>query len=196
MKPFLTLILGCCLVLSIFGCEGSSAPASGEPASGKSASEKLAIPPSPILTPLGNSGVTSEPPVKNFVFGQAIYVPAYSFIYHGSGDRYLLSITLSIRNTSSTDVILVRSVQYFNSAGALEAQFASGSLRLAPMATAEFFIPEHDPIGGSGANFVVEWVSEKEKVSQPIIEAVMISTRSQQGISFLSTGRVIGELRP
>ena len=36
----------------------------------------------------------------NPVEGQVFYVPAYSHIYHGEGKPYLLTITLSVRNTS------------------------------------------------------------------------------------------------
>jgi len=67
-------------------------------------------------------------------------------------------------------------------------------LRLAPLATTEFFVPEQDSSGGSGANFIVEWVAEKKQVNTPIIEAVMISTSGQQGISFVRSGQVVQAL--
>jgi hypothetical protein len=41
-----------------------------------------------------------------------------------------------------------------------------------------------------GANFIVEWVASTE-VSEPIVEAIMIGTDFQQGISFTSPGKVI-----
>jgi hypothetical protein len=44
--------------------------------------------------------------------------------------------------------------------------------------------------GGSGANFIVEWTAATT-VSEPVVEAVMISAQAGQGISFLSPGRVI-----
>ncbi|MEM8603550.1 MAG: DUF3124 domain-containing protein, partial [Cyanobacteria bacterium P01_H01_bin.121] len=46
--------------------------------------------------------------------------------------------------------------------------------------------------GGSGANFIVRWGAARE-VSTPIVEAVMISTQSQQGLSFVSAAKVIEE---
>ena len=58
------------------------------------------------------------------------------------------------------------------------------------MASTNFVVPENDQTGGSGANFIVEWIAETE-VFEPIIEAVMVSTASQQGLSFISVGRVI-----
>ena len=46
----------------------------------------------------------------NPVEGQTVYVPAYSHVYHGAGAPYLLTITLSVRNTSLDSEISVTSV--------------------------------------------------------------------------------------
>jgi Mg/Co/Ni transporter MgtE len=53
-------------------------------------------------------------------------------------------------------------------------------------------IKESDKAGGSGANFIVGWEAETY-ANIPIIESVMIGTKGQQGISFLSRGQVIKE---
>jgi Protein of unknown function (DUF3124) len=45
-------------------------------------------------------------------------------------------------------------------------------------------------------NNIIEWVAEKKTVTEPIIEAVMISTRLQQGISFVTLGHVIQNIKP
>ncbi|MBF2027205.1 MAG: DUF3124 domain-containing protein [Oscillatoriales cyanobacterium C42_A2020_001] len=127
--------------------------------------------------------------------GQIVYVPVYSHIYHGNGQEQLLTVTLSIRNTSLKSPLFIRSVRYYNSAGKRVKEYTKGNLRLAPLATTEFLIPQQDASGGSGANFIVEWVAEQQ-LSTPIIEAVMISTSSQQGISFVTSGRVIQEILP
>ena len=58
------------------------------------------------------------------------------------------------------------------------------------MESLRYVIPESDKSGGSGANFIVEWKSDKY-VNPPIVESVMIGTQTQQGISFTSRGRVI-----
>ena len=52
------------------------------------------------------------------------------------------------------------------------------------------YIKSKDKSGGSGAKFIVKWESKKP-VNQPLIEAIMISTRSGQGISFVSKGQAI-----
>jgi Protein of unknown function (DUF3124) len=121
---------------------------------------------------------------------QTIYVPAYSHVYYRSGQEYLLAITLSIRNTSFTDSILVKSVRYYDTKGRLVKKYSKKSLQIPPMATAEFFVQDEDTSGGSGANFIVEWKTKKG-VDEPIVEAIMIGTSSGQGISLVSPGRLI-----
>ncbi len=127
--------------------------------------------------------------------GQLVYVSAYSHVYYGDGQRFLMAVTLSIRNTSPRDSILVRAVRYYDSAGHVVKEATDVPLRLSPMATVEYLIPERDPSGGSGANFVVDWVAESPQVTEPVIETIMVTTHSQ-GISFTATGRVIEELGP
>jgi len=129
------------------------------------------------------------------VQGQVVYVPAYSHIYHEDGSPYLLTITLSIRNTSMDHEIVVNSVRYFGTKGKEVKSHLQKPLRLAALATVEFLIERDDSAGGSGANFLVEWVAD-QAVPEPIIEAVMIDTKGQQGISFARSGRVIREVVP
>jgi hypothetical protein len=66
---------------------------------------------------------------------------------------------------------------------------------LPALATTEFLVERDDASGGSGANFLVEWVAQDE-VTEPIIEAVMIDTKGQQGISFARSGRPVREIIP
>ena len=129
------------------------------------------------------------------VQGQVVYVPAYSHIYHQDGTPTLLTITLSIRNTSVDREIVVETVRYFDTSGKEVKSYLKKPLRLSPMATTEFLVERDDTSGGSGANFLVRWVSDAA-VSEPIIEAVMIDTDRQQGISFARTGKVIEEVTP
>jgi hypothetical protein len=127
------------------------------------------------------------------VTGQLVYVPAYSHIYHGDGKPYLLTITLSVRNTSIDKEIIVKSIRYFDTKGREVKAYLKKPVRLPSLGTTEIVIDRNDSTGGSGANFLVEWYA-KSKVSQPIIEAVMIDTNSQQGISFVRAGSVISEM--
>lgn len=140
-----------------------------------------------------------EPPLqtvsldrKNIAMGQTIYVPIYSHIYHYNSQDHVmnLSATMSVRNTDSKNSIIITSVKYYDTSGQLIRQDIDRPVALNPLASTSFFIAADDTSGGSGANFMVEWVAEKP-VSEPVVEAVMISTSSSQGISFVSPGKVV-----
>ena len=125
--------------------------------------------------------------------GQTIYVPIYSHIYSGlKGRPFSLAATLSIRNTDPKNTITLMSVKYFDSDGNLVKEYLDKPSVLKAMATTRYILTESDTTGGSGANFLVKWQSST-KVNPPIIEAVMIGTRSGQGLSFVSRGQVIEE---
>ncbi|MBW4426237.1 MAG: DUF3124 domain-containing protein [Nostoc desertorum CM1-VF14] len=130
---------------------------------------------------------------KNFKIasGQTIYVPVYSHIYHHNKQEiFELAVTLSVRNTDMTNPIVITSVRYYNSEGKLIKQYLERPIQLDALASTDFFINRNDTSGGLGANFIVEWVAQTE-ISEPIVEAVMIGTDFQQGISFISPGRAI-----
>ena len=123
-------------------------------------------------------------------------MPVYSHIYFRDKSRTInLTATLSIRNTDEQDALRVTAVRYYDTNGKLVRTYVNEPLRLAPMAALDFVVAEDDTSGGVGANFIVEW-SAAQAVSEPVVEAVMISTASGQGISFLSTGRVIASRTP
>ena len=187
-----------CLAIAILvltGCQSLN----GQNTAQKSPSQPIES--CPQYSPELNEGVTSVPsetlnPSK-IVRGQTLYVPFYSQIYQpkGFGQRLDLSGTLSIRNTSKTDEIRITRVDYFNSSGKLVKEcLGSENSVLSPMATTEFGITRQDDSGGSGANFIVEWVSEKP-VSDPVVEAIMITSSGTHSYGFTGFGRVIEELK-
>lgn len=125
--------------------------------------------------------------------GQTVYVPIYSHIYSGvKGRPFDLAATLSIRNTNLEYPITLISVKYYDTTGKLVADYLEAPIKLGPLVSTRYIITEDDKAGGSGANFIVVWKSERQ-LNSPIIEAVMIGTHSGQGISFLSRGQVIKE---
>ena len=129
----------------------------------------------------------------NLLKGQSIYVPIYSHIYHGDKERPLdLAATLSIRNTDPEQKITLLSADYFNSDGHLLTNYVKRPIQLKNLATIRYVIKSSDKSGGSGAKFIVRWESS-EPANPPLIEAIMISTKSQQGISFISRGQAIKE---
>ncbi|RPJ11019.1 MAG: DUF3124 domain-containing protein [Desulfobacteraceae bacterium] len=126
--------------------------------------------------------------------GQTVYVPIYSHIYSGDRERpFLLAATLSIRNTDPDQSITVKAIDYYDSDGKLLKKYLQKNLTLNPMASTRVVIKESDKSGGSGANFIVKWESNK-MVTAPLIESIMIGTQVQQGISFTSRGQVIIEM--
>jgi hypothetical protein len=123
--------------------------------------------------------------------GQTIYVPAYSHIYYGNREQtFLLTITLSIRNIDADKKIKITLVDYYETQGKLVKKFIKNPVVLQPLESLRYIIPESDKAGGSGANFIVNWESDK-LANPPIVESIMISTKGAQGISFTSRGRVI-----
>lgn len=125
--------------------------------------------------------------------GQTVYVSIYSHIYSGRNARpFDLAAVLSIRNTDMDHAVTILSAKYYDTDGKPLREYLTEPLQLNALASTRFIIAEGDKAGGSGANFIVKWKSE-QPVSPPIIEAVMIGTRSGQGISFVSRGQVIEE---
>jgi Protein of unknown function (DUF3124) len=138
--------------------------------------------------------VTLDNTVK-IIRGQTVYVPVYSHIYYvDRTQRREFATTLSIRNTDLTNPIIVASTSYYNTNGELVRKYLKQPVELNPLATTNFVVNLDDTTGGVGACFIVEWVTTKE-VSDPVIEAVMIHTPSNQGLSLISNGRVIKSWR-
>jgi hypothetical protein len=125
--------------------------------------------------------------------GQTIYVPVYSSIPTADNSLlYQLAITVSIRNTDRSRPIVLTEVRYYDQDGRLVRDFLKKPLRIAPMAAMEVFVREGDSSGGTSASFFVEWVAE-QVVSAPVVEAVMVGTTGNQGISFTCPGRVVAD---
>ncbi len=120
-------------------------------------------------------------------------MPVYSHIYYGDRERdyILLSATLSIRNTDPERSITLLSADYYDSKGKFLEKFVQAPVVLGPLETVRYIVKESDTRGGSGANFIVK--CRPPRRWRPIIEAVMIGTRGQQGISFTSRGQAIQE---
>lgn len=124
---------------------------------------------------------------------QTVYVPLYSHIY--ADERYRdkpfnLTATLSIRNTDPQNGLRLTGVDYYDSSGKKLRSFLKGPVAVQPLGSTRYIVQESDNSGGSGAKFLVHWEAENA-VTEPIIESIMIGTKLQQGISFVSRGRVI-----
>jgi hypothetical protein len=125
--------------------------------------------------------------------GQTLYVPVYSNIFSAPKKiPYNLATILSIRNTDMSNPINIVAADYYDTKGKLVKKYYQQPITLAPLESTDIFIPEEDTAGGTGANFIVKWHSQKE-VNAPIIESVMFGMKSGQGISFVSTAQEIKE---
>ena len=112
------------------------------------------------------------------------YLPVYAQIYEISEKRKIdLAATISIRNTDISNTIYLSKIDYYNTEGKLIRKYIDKPVYLKPLETIEIIIKSADNEGGSGANFIFEWMGKAE-ASKPLFEAVMLSTSGQQGISF------------
>ena len=119
------------------------------------------------------------------------YIPVYSDIYHMDGTkRFLLTSTLSVRNTSLTDTVYIFSANYNDSYGKQLRKYIDSTILLKPLESVEFVVEYEEDKGGAGASFIVEWGADKNS-NQLLIQAVMTGTSNQQGLSFLTEAKVI-----
>ncbi|MBN1951714.1 MAG: DUF3124 domain-containing protein [Bacteroidales bacterium] len=116
------------------------------------------------------------------------YLPVYSHIYHRfDHTSFNLTITVSIRNISTTDTLFLTAADYYNTAGEKIREYLQFPVYVSPLETIEIVINEDDTEGGSGANFMFDWII-KGGQDDPLFEAIMISTKGQQGLSFSTRG--------
>ncbi|PKN18156.1 MAG: hypothetical protein CVU71_11615 [Deltaproteobacteria bacterium HGW-Deltaproteobacteria-6] len=125
--------------------------------------------------------------------GQVLYMPIYSNIPSNYKQLHNLSAFLAIHNTDLNHQIKITKADYFNTEGIIVRSFISAEQSVKPLATIIFTISKEDQ-SGTGSNFIVEWMAERP-VNEPLIESVMIDLSGNLGLSFLSSGRVIREIR-
>ncbi|MCB0379632.1 MAG: DUF3124 domain-containing protein [Flavobacteriales bacterium] len=122
------------------------------------------------------------------LFVGSSYLSVYSEVYSKTEKRtHNLTVTVSMRNTSSTDSVFIKNANYYNTKGFLIREYIKAPIFILPLETVEIVINENDVQGGTGANFTFDWATRNENI-EPLFEAVMISTSGQQGISFITQG--------
>jgi len=126
--------------------------------------------------------------------GQVLYLPIYSTIPYQKGKVFTdLSAFMTIHNTDFNNTIKITKVQYIDNDGNLVKDYTTDDLLLKPLAAKNFFVPSTDK-SGTGANFILEWVSDS-LVAEPLVESVIVGLTSGQGVSFISSGKVVRELK-
>ena len=116
--------------------------------------------------------------------GATYFVPVYSHVYIGDRARpFLLAITVSVRNTSLTEPVTLTAADYYDSDGTLLHKYLDGPKTVEPFGSMRLTVAESEKQGGAGAKFLVSWASPTP-ISPPHVEAVMVGSGGQQGISF------------
>ncbi|MCK8479878.1 DUF3124 domain-containing protein [Psychroserpens algicola] len=112
------------------------------------------------------------------------YLSIYSQIYSISQHKtHNLTAMASLRNVSDRDTIYLTSAKYYDTHGVLLRTYFDTPIFLAPLETTEIIIDELDIEGGTGSNFIFEWLIPEDS-PEPLFEGIMNSTVGQQGLSF------------
>lgn len=118
------------------------------------------------------------------------YLPVYSEIYSFSESQTtFLTVTVSLRNIDMDSPVYITSADYYDTHGDLIRNYFKEPIALNPIETVEIIVDEEDDLGGVGGNFIFEWAIDDDAVNEPLFEAVMISMKGQQGLSFTTQGR-------
>lgn len=117
------------------------------------------------------------------------FLSIYSQIYvRTENDQTDLTATISLHNPNINEQVYIDKATYYNTYGEPIRVYFDKTIFIEPMETVQIIIDGVDDEGGTGANFIFDWTI-KPNTNEPIIEAIMISTYGQQGISFVTTGK-------
>lgn len=140
------------------------------------------------------ASLTVVPSSASRTIGGRVYIPAYGSIRAMSGrSRIGLATTLSVHNTSSHEILVLNKIDYFGTDGQIVRSLLDGPVAVRPLGTLEFFVPAGDPTAASGGNYLTEWWAAG-RMTEPVIEAVMIGTVGTTSYSFVSRGQRLHEV--
>ncbi len=117
----------------------------------------------------------------------SIYSQIFSLTEHKTHN---LTVMVSLRNMSDKDTIYMDTAHFYDTHGKLLHDYFIKPIYLAPLETIEIVIDETDTAGGTGGNFIFEW-KIPESCPEPLFEAIMSSTTSQQGLSLITEAKRI-----
>ncbi|MDX1462529.1 MAG: DUF3124 domain-containing protein [Marinirhabdus sp.] len=119
------------------------------------------------------------------------FLSIYSQIYiRREQEQTDLTATVSLHNPNSSDTLFIDKTVYYNTNGKPIRTYFDRTIFIRPMETVQIVIDDLDNEGGTGANFLFDW-QMRPGTTEPLFEAVMISTYGQQGISFVTQGKRI-----
>ena len=128
--------------------------------------------------------------------GQHLYLPIYSVIQYGDRDRsgsareLPVSSLVSIHNTDLDRPIRLVAARYYATDGKFLRDLVSSPRVLKPMETVEFLVERRDVVGGSGANFVIQW-DAAVPVSPPLVQALHVEVQTNRAIVFTTDAVLI-----
>ena len=128
--------------------------------------------------------------------GQHLYLPIYAFIQYGDLDRsgaakqLPVSALVSIHNTDLDKPFKLLAARYYSTEGKFLRDFVTSPRVLKPMETVEFLVERRDVVGGSGANFVIQWEAAVP-ISPPLVQALHIEMQTNRAIVFTTDAVLI-----
>lgn len=137
-------------------------------------------------------GFVSAAAAVKLIKGQTIYIPSYANIISGT-QRISLRANLIIHNTDPNRPIGVLRIDHYDTNGQLVEHYLQQPLKLPPLGATRVIV-KAPKVGdeGAGANFIVQWQAE-DRVTEPLIECVMVGAAGTHSYSFSSVGRIIQE---
>jgi hypothetical protein len=130
----------------------------------------------------------TEIPVSDSLVTGSTYLPVYSQVYSKTEKQtFDLTVMVSLRNMNPETDIFLTKINYYDSGGQLIRNYLKAPVALAPMETTEIVITENDNSGSTGGNFIFDWQIKVDK-DPPLFQAVMTSTKGQQGLSYITNG--------
>ena len=128
--------------------------------------------------------------------GQSLYLPIYSVIQYGDLDRsgtareMPVSSLVSVHNTDLDKPIRLLAARYYATDGRFLRNFVASPRVLKPMETVEFLVERRDVVGGSGANFVIQW-DAASPASPPLVQALHVEFQTNRAIVFTTDAVLI-----
>ena len=128
--------------------------------------------------------------------GQLLYLPIYSVVQYGDRDRsgaareLPVSALVSVHNTDLERPIRLLGARYYATDGKFLRDFVPSARVLKPMETVEFLVERRDVVGGSGANFVIQWEAAAP-VSPPLVQALHVEVQTNRAIVFTTDAVLI-----
>ncbi|GGB49293.1 hypothetical protein GCM10011316_21790 [Roseibium aquae] len=137
------------------------------------------------------SGKPAAAETVRSLLSQTVYTPAYSRVFLTQNRSELVAATLTVHNVDPERTIQIDRVDYHDQDGKIIKSFIDTEITLPPFASKDFLVPMNDTTGGTGANFLMVWSSERPAL-EPIVEALIIGGSGTAGLAFTTTGKIIG----